>query len=223
MVSLGTVRFFSLTCFLSLCSVTALMLRPVVVGAQSVNVPNDPTLPQTPDAGGNDDLRPLTQDGSILSLQGGQRLMTEASEAVTAQNYDLAIRKLQDARQVFNQLSNFYQQLAASFSGIDNRIADSQRQQAIQTAQMRDQATYQLALVHRAQNHPELAVPLLVQIIRSQQPTRDLGQQAYRQLYELGFVNSPYPRDRTGDSNSTSPQPTSSTTPPPATSTAPLN
>lgn len=142
--------------------------------------------------------------------------MNEASAAVSAQNYDLAVNKLQDARQVYNQLSNFYQQLAASFSGIDNRITEGQRQLALQAAQMRDQATYQLALVHRAQNRPELAVPLLVQIIRSQQPTRDLGQQAYRQLYELGFVDSPYPRDA-----ASTPAPATSSTP--VQSSQPLN
>jgi len=60
-----------------------------------------------------------------------------------------------------------YQELATSFQ--DNRTADSQRQKALETALMRDDATYQL-LVHRAQNQPELAVPLLVQIIRSQSP-----------------------------------------------------
>jgi thioredoxin-like negative regulator of GroEL len=71
---------------------------------------------------------------------------------------------------------------------------------------MRDEATYQLALVHRAQNQPELAVPLLIQILRSQSPTRDLGKKAYQQLFELGFVDSPYPKPR--DS-----QPTSSASP----------
>jgi hypothetical protein len=152
----------------------------------------------------NQELRPLSQDGNLLSVSGGQRLMQEAGAAVSSQNYDLAIQRLQQARQVFNQLSGFYQELAASFSGIDTRISDSQRQQAASTAQLRDEATYQLALVHRAQNKPELAVPLLVQIIRSQNPTRDLGQRAYQQLFELGFVDSPYPRAG---------QPTSSTTP----------
>lgn len=117
--------------------------------------------------------------------------MTEASGAVSSQNYPLAIKKLQEARQVFNQISNFYQELASSFSGIDNRIADSQRKKALETAQMRDDATYQLALVHRTQNQPELAVPLLVQIIRSQNPTRELGKKAYQQLFELGLLIHP--------------------------------
>ncbi len=78
--------------------------------------------------------------------------MDEANKAVNSQNYPLAAKKLQEARQVFNQLSNFYQ---------------------------------------------ELAVPLLVQIIRSQQPTRDLGQKSYQQLLELGFVDAPFPNRAT--------------------------
>ena len=126
-------------------------------------------------------------------MGGGQRLLKEASSAVSSQDYPLAIKKLQEARQIFNQMSNFYQELAGSFSGIDNRNADSQRKKALETALMRDDATYQLALVHRTQNQPELAVPLLVQIIRSQSPTRDLGKKAYQQLLELGFVDAPLP------------------------------
>ncbi len=167
---------------------------------------NDPSLLPSSDESvdGNDDFRPLSQSTSLLSLRGGERLMDEASDAVAQQDYALAVQKLQEARQVYNQLSNFYQQLAGSFSGIDNRIADSQRQLALETAQMRDQATYQLALVHRAQNQPDLAVPLLIQIIQSQQPTRDLGQRAYRQLFELGFVDSPYPRGQQDDETTSS-------------------
>lgn len=203
MVAFNPLRVSPLTSLLSLSTVLStvalLGIGQPAARAQTPDVPEEvPALPeeaspeQAPSTG--EDLRPLAQGGSILSVQGGQRLMEEAGAAVSAQNYDLAVSRLQEARQVFNQLSNFYQELAASFSGIDNRIAQEQRNAAVETAQMRDQATYQLALVHRAQNKPELAVPLLVQIIRSQNPTRDLGQQAYQQLFELGFVDSPYPR-----------------------------
>lgn len=151
--------------------------------------PNDP-----------DTLRPTAQNNSILSMAGGERLMQEAEQAISAQNYPLATQKLQEARQVYNQLSNFYQELNSSFTGIDNRVSDSQRQKALETAQKRDEATYQLALVHRAQNQPELAVPLLIQIIKSQNPTRELGTKAYQQLFELGFVDAPFPRSNTSSS-----------------------
>lgn len=194
MVASGTVRRLRFTCLICLPFTVTLALLPPVRAQNKAPAlpPQDPGQTQ-PDATDPNNLRPLTQDSSLLSLPGGQRLMTEASSAVASQNYALATKKLQQARQVFNQLSNFYQQLASSFSGIDNRIADSQRKKALDTAQMRDEATYQLALVHRAQNQPELAVPLLVQIIRSQNPTRDLGKKAYQQLLELGFVDAPFP------------------------------
>lgn len=149
------------------------------------------------------DLRPLNQPSSIFSMAAGERLLVEASEAISVQDYPSAAGKLQEARQVFDQLSNFYQELSALFIGIDSRITDNHRRRALEAAQKRDQAAYQLALVHRQQNQPELAVPLLIQILRSQQPTRELGQQAYQQLFELGFVEIPYPNDDdTGESTS---------------------
>jgi hypothetical protein len=141
-----------------------------------------------------DTLSPTVPSSSILSIDGGDRLMKDASDAVASQNYPLAAKKLQEARQVYNQLSGFYQELNSSFAGIDIRAADSHRQRALATAQKRDEATYQLALVHRAQNQTELAVPLLIQIIKSQNPTRELGTKAYQQLLELGFVDVPFNR-----------------------------
>ncbi len=138
------------------------------------------------------ELRPLNQDNSILSVAGGRRLMAEANDAVGEERYDIALEKLQQARKVFNQLSNFHLQLANSLSGISTPLFEEQRLAALETGQLRDEATYRLALVHRAKNEPELAVPLLVQIIRSQNPNTDLGRKSYQQLYELGFVASPF-------------------------------
>ncbi len=152
-----------------------------------------PQKPQTPQSQPIE-TKPNSLENSVFSISGGQRLMSESMTAISQQNYDQAVTKLQDARQVFNQLSNFYQELTTSFSGVDNRIADSHRRRALQSAQLRDEATYQLAVVYRAKNQPELAVPLLIQLIRSQAPTRDLGSQAYQQLFELGFVDAQFVR-----------------------------
>lgn len=197
MVYSGTVCWLRSTARITIGAIAAFtLLQPLQVQAQQPSGPeNQPQVePADDDPTDPNNLRPLTQDSSLLSVQGGQRLMTEASSAISDQNYALATQKLQESRQIFNQLSNFYQQLGSSFAGIDIRLAESHRTKAVETAQMRDEATYRLALVHRAQNKPELAVPLLIQIIRSQQPTRDLGKKAYQQLLELGFVDAPYPR-----------------------------
>ncbi len=99
---------------------------------------------------------------------------------------------MHSARQVYNQLSNFYLQLFNSFTGLDNAAAEAHRQKALETGIERDNATYQLALVHRAQEKPELSIPLLIQIITSQSPGSGLGKKAYEQLLEIGFVDVPF-------------------------------
>jgi len=204
-------KFSGMRRFLHIASLASLSIlvassafKPETLSAQEL--PTGPNQAKPIDPNAPNVVSPTSQETGILSLQGGAKLMQEANSAISSQNYPLALKKFQEARQVFNQLSNFYQELAGSFSGIDNRIADGHRRKALDTAEMRDNATYQLALVHRAQNQSELAVPLLVQIIRSQQPTRDLGKKAYQQLFELGFVDSPFPRPR---ADSAVPSPTS--------------
>ncbi len=170
--------------------------------AQQQPVPTNstpaPTLPTTtnPQIQPNAPINsaPNSLENGVLSTSGGRRLLKEAMTAASAQNYDLAVSKIQDSRQVFNQLSNFYQELAKQFDGVDNRIADKLRKRAIDTAQERDGATYQLALIYRAKNQPELSVPLLIQLIRSQSISRELGLKSYQQLLELGFVDVQYPR-----------------------------
>jgi cell division septum initiation protein DivIVA len=206
MISAGTIRFLPRYTYLTCLSSVLVLFMLVPAHAQSAKPqqPNNSNQAKPLDSTTPNVLSPDAQNSSVLSIQGGQRLMSEASSAVSAQDYPLATKKLQDARQVFNQVSNFYQELATSFSGIDNRLADTQRKKALETAQMRDDATYQLALVHRAQNQPELAVPLLVQIIRSQNPTRDLGKKAYQQLFELGFVDAPFPTSGGASNQNTS-------------------
>ncbi len=188
------------------------LISPVNAQKPPTTAPTSEVKPQPLTDGqriDNNSVRPLNPNNSLFSIPGGQKLIDEASNAISAQDYVLATKKLQESRQIFNQLSNSYQQLAGSFSGIDNRIADGLRRKALDTAQKRDEVTYQLALVHRAQNQPELAVPLLIQIIGSQNPTRDLGKKAYQQLLELGFVDVAFPRPRDSQSN----QPTAPTQP----------
>lgn len=153
---------------------------------------------------------------SILSIEGGKKLIMEADQAIEAQQYDEAAKKLQSARQVFNQLSNFYLQLFNSFTGLDNQAAEAHRKNALDTSQQRDNATYQLALVHRAQNKPELSVPLLIQIITSQSPGIGLGRKAYEQLLEIGFVDTPYTPPQPNEVNSPPPQPTPNPNPQPS-------
>lgn len=136
--------------------------------------------------------QPGTLSSTSLSIAGASQQMAAAESAIAVQDLATAAVNLQSARTTLNQLSSYYQELAQMFVGVNSLLHRSHREKALEAAQMRDQATYQLALVYRAQNQPDQAVPLLMEILRSQQPTRELGQRAYQQLFELGFVSEPY-------------------------------
>ncbi|MGA1475707.1 MAG: hypothetical protein ACO4AI_11220 [Prochlorothrix sp.] len=158
--------------------------NPVATGQETAD--GTTTAAEAPDD------RPLLASDEVLSLRGGRRLMAEATAVLSARDYGTATEKLKEARRVLNQLSNLYQDLNSSFRGIYTDIAEAEQLRAVEAASLRDEATYQLALVHRVQNQSELAVPLLIQVLQSQNPASELGQQAYAQLLELGFVDTPY-------------------------------
>ncbi len=179
-------------------SVTACFI--LATAALSVSAP--PALSQnaTPDSS---TLRSLAQDNSILTLQAGQKLAQEGSNAYNAGNFTVAVKKLQDSKLILGQVSDFHQVLVGAFGGLNSKISASARDRAVRSAQARDEATYDLARTHRALKQADLAVPLLVQVLRSQQSTRELGQKAYNELLEIGFMDIPYsgqraPEDKKG-------------------------
>ncbi|MEN9248265.1 MAG: hypothetical protein Q6L19_08935, partial [Gloeomargarita sp. GMQP_bins_69] len=87
----------------------------VVLGAVGLSPAQTPANPI-----GVDPLDIAVSPPKLLSMAGGRRLMDEAAQAIARNDYKTAITKLQDARQVFNQLSTFHSQLVSSFTGIDN-------------------------------------------------------------------------------------------------------
>ncbi|MEI6616355.1 MAG: hypothetical protein WCL59_07220, partial [Cyanobium sp. ELA507] len=49
-----------------------------------------------------------------------------------------------------------------------------------------------LAALFRRQGQPEVAVPLLVEVVKVMSPSSEAGRKAYQQLLEIGFVSTPY-------------------------------
>ncbi len=186
-------------------SVTAcLMLATAVL---SVSAP--PALAQKVEVtSDSNSMRSLAQDNSILTLQAGQKIAQEGTAAYNSGNFPLAVKKFQDARQVFNQLSNFHQELVSAFAGLDSKISASARDRALRSAQARDEATYDLARAYRASKQADLGVPLLVQVLKSQQAQRELGQKAYTELLQVGFVDLPFSGQKQPEKNpATAPTP----------------
>jgi hypothetical protein len=138
--------FFTWLSATTLVSLSLVGLPEVALGQSPVD-PLD--VEQTDGLNNNfNELRP-TQSTGTLSIAGNQQLLDEAEAAIAVQDYDLATEKLLEAREGLNQLSNYYQDLGQMFLGINTQLHQSNREKALETAQLRDLASYQLALVYR--------------------------------------------------------------------------
>lgn len=49
-----------------------------------------------------------------------------------------------------------------------------------------------LAALFRRQDQPEVAVPVLVEVVKLMTPAKSQGQKAYQSLLELGFVETEF-------------------------------
>ena len=54
------------------------------------------------------------------------------------------------------------------------------------------EANLRLAALFRRQNQPEIAVPVLVEVVKLMTPSQAQGQKAYQSLVELGFVETEF-------------------------------
>ncbi len=90
------------------------------------------------------------------------------------------------------RLLGFYRDLSGSFRGLDARIPREMDQKGREALETMAQANLRLAALFRRQNQPEVAVPLLVEVITTMTPSSEAGRKAYQQLREMGFVTTAY-------------------------------
>lgn len=134
----------------------------------------------------------LEGTGSPFSLSAINTLLLKGDAAAASGNLNEARRLYDQARDATRRLLGFYRDLSGSFRGLDARIPremDSKGREALETMA---KANLRLAAVFRRQNQPEVAVPLLVEVIKVMTPANEDGRKAYQQLVELGFANTPY-------------------------------
>ena len=96
------------------------------------------------------------------------------------------------ARLGAQNLTRFYRNLSGSFRGLDARIPREMDQKGREALETMAQANLRLAAVFRRQNQPEVAVPLLVEVVKVMTPANPEGRKAYQNLVEIGFAASPY-------------------------------
>ena len=134
----------------------------------------------------------LSNDNKMLSISNIQAYIAEGNASIENGKFDEAKGSYDKARNLAKQLSGFYRDLNNSFNGLDARIPDETREKGKKSITMWAESNARLAALYKRTNQPEVAVPLLVEIIRLMSPSSSEGKEAYKNLIQLGFVETPY-------------------------------
>jgi tetratricopeptide (TPR) repeat protein len=142
--------------------------------------------------------RALATPGSPFNITAVQSLLARGDAAAAAGNLAEARRLYDQARDASRKLLGFYRDLSGAFRGLDARIPREMDEKGRQTLDLLVGANMRLAALFRRQGQPEVAVPLLVEVVKTMTPANESGQKAYQQLLEIGFVSTPYTAPGTG-------------------------
>ncbi len=134
----------------------------------------------------------LASEGSGFNVSTVQKLLNSGDAFVSKGNLVKAKENYDKARKVSKQLLSFYRTLGGSFRGLDARIPREMDSKSREVAKLYANVNLRLASVFRRQNKPEVAVPVLVEVVKLMTPAKIEGQKAYQSLLELGFVDTPY-------------------------------
>ena len=137
-----------------------------------------------------EDRRPMV--AGVFDANAVRSLISRGDAAAAAGNTQEARRLYDQARDAAKRLLMFYRDLSGAFRGLDARIPREMDDKGRQTLDVLVEANMRLAALFRRQGQPEVAVPLLVEVITTMTPSSEAGRKAYQQLREMGFVTTPY-------------------------------
>ena len=130
--------------------------------------------------------------GAGFNAAAVRNLLARGDAAAAADNLTEAKRLYDEARGASNNLVSFYRGISGAFRGLDARIPREMDQKGREALELQASINLRLAALLRRMNQPEVAVPLLVEVVQIMTPTSSQGQKAYQTLVELGFVTTPY-------------------------------
>ena len=134
----------------------------------------------------------LSSTNKKLSISDVQDYLTKGDNLVKNGDFEKAKQTYDKARNLARQLAGFYRDLNASFKGLDARIPLELDQKGRKSIKVWAQSNSRLASLYKRKKQPEVAVPLLVEIIRLMTPNSPEGKEAYENLLQLGFVDTTY-------------------------------
>ena len=134
----------------------------------------------------------LSSGNDKFSIVNVQNFLDLGDEFVKEGNYDQAKDSYDKARNLAKQLSGFYRDLNGSFRGVDIRIPREMDIKGRESLKIWAESNSKLSNLYKMKKQPEVAVPLLVEIIKLMSPSSPQGKSAYNELVKLGFVETLY-------------------------------
>ena len=134
----------------------------------------------------------LSNKNDKFSIINVQNFLDSGDEFIKIGSYDEAKVSYDKARNLAKQLSGFYRDLNGSYRGLDARIPREMEIKGRKTLKIWAESNAKLAKLYKSKNQPEVAVPLLVEIIKLMSASSPEGKSAYNDLLELGFVETQY-------------------------------
>ena len=134
----------------------------------------------------------LSSSNKKLSIANVQSYIQEGDKLIKNGAFEKAKESYDKGRTLSKQLAGFYRDLNTSFAGIDARIPLELDKKGRASIKIWAESNERLAALYIRKKQPEVAVPLLVEIIRLMSPKSSEGKKAYETLIELGFVDTSY-------------------------------
>ncbi len=138
------------------------------------------------------DYKVLSNDSKSLSISNVEYYIKQGDEFIKDGDFDKSKDSYTSARKLATQLASFYSDLNRAFKGVDARIPNEMQRKGKETLQILAEANERLANLYIKDGRPEVAVPLLIEIIRIMAPNSQEGREAYEKLINLGFVETKY-------------------------------
>ena len=134
----------------------------------------------------------LAAKNKKLSIDNVKYFLKEGDKFINNGDFDKAKESYLDARKLSKQLAIFYSDLNKAFKGVDARIPIELRSKGNETLKIQAKSNNRLASLYIKNEKPDVAVPLLIEIIRIMSPNSPEGKEAYKKLMQLGFVETEY-------------------------------
>ena len=134
----------------------------------------------------------LSSANKKLSISNVQDYLKDGDTLVEKGDFEKAKQTYDRARNLARQLAGFYRDLNGSFKGLDARIPLEMDKKGRKSIKIWAQSNSRLASLYIRKEQSEVAVPLLVEIVRLMSPNSPEGKEAYDNLVQLGFVDTIY-------------------------------